>query len=414
MSQNEQFLLTGFRVLDVCNENGMFGGKLLADLGAEVIKVEPPGGDQARNIGPFFDNNSDLEKSLFWLAYNVNKRGITLDIETKEGQDIFKKLAGKVDCVIESFAPGHMDKLGLGYSDLYKSNPGLIMTSITPFGQTGQYKDYEACDLVIQAMSGWLCGDPDRAPVRWGGEQSFALPGYVAISATVMALYAREMTGEGQHVDVSMRECMCWAGTGPWQSLFWEFQKENRKREGNLSTRGVVTIRSLFPCADGYISWRIWTGAMGRLTRRVVDWMNELGQAGELNDVDWGQISVLTAKQEDWERYEQAFTDFYLKYTKKEIYDAAAKYDFIAVPVQGAKEIVENPQLAFRQYFVPLEHPELGTSIRYPGNWFRSTLDVKMIRHRAPLIGEHNEEILAQELGLSQAKLKQLKEARVI
>jgi len=145
-------MLSPYRVLDLTDEKGLLCGKLLGDLGADVIKIERPGGDPARNLGPFYHGEADPEKSLFWFAFNTSKRGITLDIETTDGQEIFKRLVKGSDFVIESFPPGYMDQPGLGYSVLEKVNPRVIMVSITPFGPTGPYKDYKAPDIVAWAM----------------------------------------------------------------------------------------------------------------------------------------------------------------------------------------------------------------------------------------------------------------------
>ena len=161
-------MLGPYRVLDLTDEKGLLCGKIPGDLGADVIKVERPGGDPARNTGPFYHNEADPEKSLFWFAYNTSKRGITLDIETTDGQDIFKKLVKTADFVIESCPPGYMDRLGLSYSALERVNPGIIMVSITPFGQTGSYRDYKAPDIVAWAMGGimYINGNADSPPVR--------------------------------------------------------------------------------------------------------------------------------------------------------------------------------------------------------------------------------------------------------
>ncbi|GAJ12047.1 unnamed protein product, partial [marine sediment metagenome] len=201
--------LSPCRVLDITDEKGLYCGKLLGDLGADVIKIERPGGDPARRIGPFYHDEPDPERSLFWFALNTSKRGITLDIESADGQEILKKLVKSADFVIESFPPGYLDKLGLSYSALEKLNPGIIMVSITPFGQTGPYKDYKAPDIVAWAMGGqtYLYGDPDRPPVRISHHSHAYL--HAAAEAAVgamMALYHREMTGEGQQVDISIQE----------------------------------------------------------------------------------------------------------------------------------------------------------------------------------------------------------------
>ena len=166
MTDNSAGMLDQYRILDLTDEKGLLCAKLLGDLGADVIKIERPGGDPARNVGPFYHDEPDPEKSLFWFAFNTSKRGIILDIETAEGQGAFKRLVASADFVIESFPPGYMDKLGLGYLALEKINPGIILVSITPFGQTGPYRDYKTSDIVAWAMGGQMYswGDADRPP----------------------------------------------------------------------------------------------------------------------------------------------------------------------------------------------------------------------------------------------------------
>ncbi|HEX7475461.1 MAG TPA: CoA transferase, partial [Dehalococcoidales bacterium] len=203
--EERKCLLNSPRVLDLTDKNGFLCGKILADLGADVIKIEKPGGDQDRSMGPFYHHCLDPEKSLHWFAYNANKRGITLKIDSKDGQQILKRLASKADFIVESFAPGYLDELGLGYSDLCTINPRIVFTSITPFGQTGPYKDFKASDLEVMAMSGlmYITGRPDEAPLRISFPQSFLLAAAHAAAASMVAYFHRESTGCGQHVDVS-------------------------------------------------------------------------------------------------------------------------------------------------------------------------------------------------------------------
>jgi crotonobetainyl-CoA:carnitine CoA-transferase CaiB-like acyl-CoA transferase len=203
--EKKKKVLEDCRVLDLSNELGFLCGKILGDLGADVIKVEPPGGDPSRNIGPFYKDIPHPEKSLYWFAYNNNKRGITLNIETNDGRELFKRLIKTADIVVESFAPGYMDGLGLGYSVLSQmTDEKIIMTSITPFGQDGPYRNYKASDIGIMAMSGsmYLLGDPDRPPVRTSIPVSYMWTGAYAALGTLMAFFHRQMTGKGQLVDV--------------------------------------------------------------------------------------------------------------------------------------------------------------------------------------------------------------------
>ena len=202
-------MLGGYRVLDLTDEKGLLCGKMLGDMGADVIKVERPGGDTARSLGPFYHDEIHPERSLFWFAMNTSKRGITLDIETADGQEIFKKLVKTADFVIESFQPGYLDKLGLGYSMLEKLNPGIILVSITPFGQTGPYKDWKTSDIVSWAMSGEMVmwGEAEDPPVKISGHsQAYMCAGADACMGAVTALLHRSIAGEGQQVDVSIFE----------------------------------------------------------------------------------------------------------------------------------------------------------------------------------------------------------------
>ena len=243
MGHTIENMLSPYRILDLTNEQGYMCGKLLGGLGADVIKIEKPGGDSGRNIGPFFHDIPDPEKSLYWFAFNTDKRGITLDIETTDGQEILKRLIRNADIVIESFPPGYMDKLGLGYSVLSRINRRIIMTSITGFGQTGPHKDYKAPDIVVWALSGnaYLFGDPDRAPLRPTFPNfSYIVAGVLqATIGTLIALYHREIIGEGQHVDASAQLSLIWPFNAEPPGL-WREDGTIVKRQGRDYLRPQV------------------------------------------------------------------------------------------------------------------------------------------------------------------------------
>ncbi len=193
-------ILNGYRVLDLTEDGCMLCGKILGDLAADVIQIEPTGGSPTRNIGPFYHDIPDPERNLTWFFLGLNKKGITLNLETVDGREIFKRLVKTADFVVESSEPGYMKSLGLGYEELEKVKPGIIMTSITPFGQTGPYAHYKATDIVGVALSGmmWLYGEADRAPVRISAPQFYLQGGLQGATGTMIAHYHRELTGEGQ------------------------------------------------------------------------------------------------------------------------------------------------------------------------------------------------------------------------
>ena len=389
-------MLSPYRVLDLTDEKGLFCGKLLGDLGADVIKVERPGGEPARNIGPFYHDEADPEKSLFWFAFNTNKRGITLDIETAEGQEVFQRLVKTADFLIESFAPGYLDKLGLGYSALEKMSPGIIMVSLTPFGQTGPYKDYKTGDLIAWAMGGHMypCGDADRPPLRISHHSQAYL--HAAIQGAVgalIALHHREKTGEGQQVDVSIQEAVVRSGdTG---TVGWDMKKVITPR------RGVLAQRRIWPCQDGHVTFFYHGGAQAnRHNLPFIGWMEEEGMADNfLKGIDWDTFNFATASQDTLDRLAEPTGKFLMRHTKAELLEEAVKRHLMIYPVATTKDIMESVQLAARDFWVEIEHPELNTTITYPGAFAKASESPPRIWRRAPLIGEHNQEIYEQATG---------------
>jgi crotonobetainyl-CoA:carnitine CoA-transferase CaiB-like acyl-CoA transferase len=410
-----EFLLSPYRILDLTDEKGLLCGKILADLGADVIKVERPGGDAARHIGPFYHDIPDPEKSLFWFAYNTNKRSITLNIEIADGRDIFRELVSSADFVIESFAPGYMQDLGLSYAELSKVNPAIILTSITPFGQAGPYKNYKGSDIVCMAMGGlmYICGDSDRPPVRITAEQAYCQGGVHAAWGSLVAHYYRKATGEGQHVDISIQECILWTTNYLWQD--WYYGERFFKRSGNRSERAGASWRSVFPCKDGLVMFRVGTGAnLGPGQARFVKMLDEEGMAGALKGVDWSNMDMWNASQTDIELWEEITLKYFANYTKAELLEKALKWDFMCVPVNSPKDIVEYRQLAARDFWEGVKYPELGTTINHPGAFCKFTGAKLPKKRRPPLIGEHNEDIYKKELGFSNEQLVTLKESNII
>jgi len=410
-------MLSGLRALDLSNnEAGFFCGKILAQFGVDVIKIERPGGDPARNIGPFYHDIRDPEKSLHWFAFNESKRGITLDIETREGQDILKKLVVNTDFLLESFPVGYMERLGLNYQELSAINPRLIMTSITPFGQTGPYKNYKATDLIAMAMGGIMSqtGEPDGLPCRLEPGHSYCLAGSNAALAAMIAYYYREWSGEGQHVDVSITECVLRENYHE-VPVCWEFLHYNAGRNGGGMFRGGVYVRVIWPCKDGYVTWTIWGGRVGASeNKRLANWVEEEGILGELEDIDWDLFSFDDITQETMDQIESHVLKLMLKHTKKELEDEAIRRGIRLSAVNDVRDLYENGQLRFRKYWRYVGHPELADRIIYPGQLFLSNETRIEIRHRAPLIGEHNKEIYEGELGFDRPIMDNLKQKGII
>ncbi len=416
MTQSNENLLGSYRVLDLTDAQGFFCGKILADMGAEVIKIERPGGDPSRNIGPFYRDIPDPEMSLYWFAYNANKRGITLDIECAEGKEIFKKLVQKADIVVESFAPGTLDKLGIGYEALRAIHPRIIMTSITPFGQRGPYRDFVAGDMTVMAMGGWtyLCGEPGRPPVVTGFPQSYLCAAGDAATGTVIALYSREASGQGQHVDVSAQQSVMMdtrEATG-----FWALNREILQRSSpyRLFVKTGPRQRWLWKCKDGFVSWTLAGGPSNRV---LVKWMerDREGTAQDLlGEMDWENWDVAQATEEFVERMEEYVGSLFLRYTKAELFEKAVKEGILLYPASTVKDLMDDVQLKARDFWIEVEHPELGEKIIYPGPFVKFSESPLKGNMPAPRIGEHNAKIYKELLGFSNEHLVRLKQAGVI
>jgi crotonobetainyl-CoA:carnitine CoA-transferase CaiB-like acyl-CoA transferase len=413
-------LLGGYRVLDLTDDKGFLCGRILGDMGADVVKIETPGGDCSRDIGPYYGNEPNRERSLYWFAYNANKRGITLDIESEQGKELFKKLVATADIVVESFAPGHLDFLGLGYDALAEINPGLILTSITPFGQTGPYRDFVGSDLVVSALSGsmFIMGDPDRAPVRVSFPQTYIHAGSVAAGGSVSALFHRELTGEGQQVDVAAQHAR--VAFQVYADAYWDTYKFSAPRLGPLVPQPSGRWSSPYnvECKDGYVCLGFGGGSMHAATNiGMTEALAEEGLASDfLKNMDWRKFdaSAPECDQEYMDQMIKPYCEYIHRHTKRELHDLALAKHMLLTPLADINDVVDSEQLAARGFWVAVEHPELGETLTYPGPFVNPSETEMTIRRRAPLIGEHNAEIYLDELGLSRAALTDLEQAGLV
>ena len=387
--------LAGYRVLDLCDAKGVFCIKLLADLGADVITVEPRHGNPTRYHEPFYHNHPDPEQSLFFWYFHTNTRSVTLQIETATGQALFKRLVRTADIVVETFPPAYLARLGLDYPNLQALHPGLIMTSITGFGRVGPYSHYHAPDIVGLAMGGlaYLCGEPDGPPVPPGGLQGCHLAGLNGATATLIALWHREMTGAGQHIDVSMQAAV--ANTLETTHQTYDFNREIRTRFGHKREAAAYIV----PCQDGYVAL-LSTANLG--WPRLVQWVQETAPDNMLTDP---RLTDDGYRLEHEAEVYAALQTFFAPKTKQEAYAAAQQRRIPLAPVNDARDLVNSPQLQARGFFVDVEHPELDTLIRYPGAPYALSDTPWQIRQRPPQLGEHNAAIWGQELGLSPQEL---------
>lgn len=385
-------LLEPYRVLDLTGPLGFVAGKVMADLGADVIKIEPPGGDPSRQ----------WRDGLFWAATNAGKRSITLDLEEDRDRMVFRKLARKADFILESFRPGTLNIMTLGYVVLCRDNPGLIMVSITPFGQYGPYAQFEASDLEIMALSGAmsLAGDEGGEPMRVTAPQTCYWAGVEAVMGALTALAYRTTTGRGQHVDVSAQAAVISAiAHAP---AFWDLNGINPERAGFYITGRSVTgakMRALWPCRDGWINFIIYGGEAGRHTnRKLVEWMDVQGLAPDwLKAIDWSNFAVTGLTQEEVDRLEAPIGYFLSTLTKQQFLDGVLEREMLGYPVSTVADISVDRQLEARGFWQELTDAKSGRTFKSPGGFALVNGTRLAAGKRAPRPGEHNQEILEWE-----------------
>jgi crotonobetainyl-CoA:carnitine CoA-transferase CaiB-like acyl-CoA transferase len=393
--------LAGLRVLELADHKGQFCGKLLGDLGADVVKIEPPGGEPCRLVGPFLDDLPGPERSLSFWYYNTSKRGITLDIETSDGRALFARLAAGADVVFESRPPGLLAALGLGFERLSDRNPRLVMCSLTPFGQTGPWRDYLSSDLLHMAAGGEMasCGydepdAPDAPPIAPGGGNAWHMGCHFAYMAIMAALVYRTVAGSGQYIDASIHEAC--ALTTEAAIANYVYRGEVLRRQTGRHHAAGKTPRTQFRAKDGNYVTALVAGRLNpRYIRELADLLDSYGMAGDLKD-------------------DELVADFIASLPAEEVYHAAQQRGFTWGAVRAPEDLLDDPHLHDRGFWKTVEHPDLGRSFVYPGEAAIYNGSPWRISCRAPLVGEHNLEIFCGELGLSRGELLFLAENRVI
>ena len=395
--------LSDLRVLDLTDIKGALCAKLFGDMGADVIKIEPLGGDAMRSIGPFLDNIPHRDRSLLYWFYNTSKRGVTLDLQKSCGQELFKQLVTKADVVIESFAPGTLEKLDLGYEKLKRLNSKLVLTSITPFGQTGPYRDYKSSDTIAEALGGMIYtnGFPEDAPLRALGLQAYHSASFFAAIGTMSTLWARDTIGEGQWVDVSIQEAA--AAAVEHVAPFYHQGLGVQTRQGSLHWSRYFRVAK---CKDGYImhcSLGDWTS--------LVEWVKSDDKAQDLSELQWEDQFY---RKEHAEHMFDVLDEWAKDYSVAELMEGAQLRRIPYAMVQPPEALADDPQLNARGFFSDIAHPELDRTFRYPGGPFFFTTTPWRIARRPPLLGEHNTEIYQGELGVSADRLIVFARERVI
>jgi len=396
-------LLEGIRVLDLADEKASFCSKLLADMGAYVIKVEKPDGDPSRKLGPFYKNLSHPERSLSFFYNNTNKYGITLDLENSEGREIFTKLVKVTDIMVETFPPGYLECLGLGFEILSEINRSLILVSVSGFGGNGPRRHYKACDLVASAFGGqmYVSGSPSMPPLKAFGKQSYYTASLFAAVGILLAIRKRAKSGKGEHIDVSLQEAV--TATLDHVLIRYFSEKIVSRRQGNLHWNSAFYI---FPCKDGFIHLTLF-----QQWDTLVEWLDREGMAEELKDKKWKDEEY---RQKHLDHIIEVIGQWTKTHTVSELFDLGQLMRFPWAPVHSPKEVLDSPQLKARGFFIDIDHPEIGASLKCPGIPYKFSFSMWEQKRRAPLIGEHNLKIYREELGLTEKELKRLSDIGAI
>jgi len=383
--RNTDSILSGYRVLDLTDEKGMLCSRLLADMGADVIRVETPGKDSPHDY------------------LNAGKRSISLNLETGRGQRIFKRLVETADVIVESYPPEFLEALGLGYPELSEINPRLVMASITGFGQTGPYRDYKLCDLVACAVGGqmYVCGELESLPLKPFGNQSYYSACFFAANGILLALWNRHTSGRGQHIDISIEECV--AATLDHVLVRYFYEGVVAKRQGGLYWNNAFRI---FPCRDGYILLSLF-----QQWETLVEWLDSEGMAEDLTDKKWldreFRLQQLDRIIEVLERWTQS-------HKVAELVEQGQLMRFPWAEVTSIPRLVASPQLKERNFFIEANDPDSGKKYKYPGAPCKLSRSPWQTSTHAPKPGEHNREVYHGELGLSETEIEALVKESVI
>jgi crotonobetainyl-CoA:carnitine CoA-transferase CaiB-like acyl-CoA transferase len=395
--------LCGCRVIEIGAEAGAVAGKMLADLGAEVIKVEPVGGERARNFPPMLELEHGDRLSAFWLAFNVSKRSIAMDLESDRGRSEFIALAKTADIVLTDFQGLDIDINDALATEAFAANAALIWTEIWPYGRGHRYERYPAGDLVLQAMGGhlYLNGDVDRPPVRVGLPVALSQGGAEAASAALMAYYHRLNTGEGQRVDISIQECITWTLLNTTMTAQLLGVDEVRGGAVRKERANKYYTRLVWECRDGFVHFAPVGGGGGAAREKsyaaLISWMAEEGVDDPLLTArDWNGQDAQTIDQEDYDAVAGLIEKFIATRTIEDLITRAVRDRILLAPVSNVAQLMANPQLRARGVFEPLHDPVRGTDFAYPANWARMTATPLSQLRPAPAVDGDGEALRAE------------------
>ena len=383
---------------------GAYATKLMADYGAEVLKLEPPQGDPLRHVGPWRNGEPGLERSGTFFYFNTNKRSLALDLSHDDAGDAFDRLVEQADLIIESGRPGWLDQLGLGWDRIHARKDDLSLVSISPFGADSPYRDYQVSDLVLYGFAGemYSIGVADREPVKMYGTAALVECGAAAATAAMAALTVSELQGIGQQIDFSLADAQ-FNGVDRRHAttIGWEFAQRPSLRAPGPSA-GILS--GVYPCADGYVEFSAAAVRIDRLFQM-------LGEPDWLRDAKWWQPG-LTARVELVDEFHAHFLPWSLERGKREIWAAAREAKVLCGPLFSVDELFDDTHFSDRGFWAQAEHAELG-EVQLPGRPFIMPASPWSLRRPAPLLGEHRDEVLS-ELGYDAAAVADMRSSGLI
>ena len=413
--------LDGARILEIGGELGGWCGKLLADMGADVVKVEPPGGDETRAYPPYYRGEPHIDRSLYFWHYNANKRGVTLDAGKPEGRELFTRMAAQADAVIDSLPPGRMDALGIGYDALDRASPGIIVVAISPFGQNAPHSGSASTDLTALAFGGpaWSCGYDDHGlpPVRGGGNQAYHTASHFAAIGLLTALVHRQFTGEGQYIDVNMHAAQNVTTEGGAYNWLVAGQTVQRQTGRHASVTPTPPVQMV--CGDGrYVN----IGFPARTEEQwfhLLAWLDEEGLVGDLSQYLAPPSREALARGDpdavrQMDEVMKAVGALCMRNDAYAVFTRAQDLGFQWGIVYSPEEALEDRHFVERGMQVAVKHPELGAEFIYPGAPYDFKATPWGIRRRPPLLGEDNDAVYGGELGIGAGELAALRKAGVI
>jgi crotonobetainyl-CoA:carnitine CoA-transferase CaiB-like acyl-CoA transferase len=397
--------LSGLTVLDLTQYiTGPYATKLLADYGADVIKIERPGGDPARRLGPFPADKPHPEKSGTFFFFNTNKRSVVVDLRRATGREVLGRLVGRADLVVESFRPGALDALGVGWRFIHERNPSAPLVSISNFGQEGPYRDYKISDAILWGFGGemYATGLAGREPVKMYGTAALVQAGAAAATAALAAAMVGVDQAIGQHVDFAIVDAqLCSADRRHGTIIGFEFSGRKTVRR---ESEAIGLADGVYPCADGYVELH---GA-GRRFDRLIDM---LGEPEWILDARW-RTPAAALDPATIEEFNTHLQSWLMTRTKREIWDDARRARVLAAPLFTTREILEDPHFRARGLWTTVPHEVLG-DVEIPGRPFIMNDSPWELRLPAPLLGQHTREVLG-ECDYSATEIETLSAEKVI